>query len=267
MVGTIANEAINSGNSPQTKVDMGKERKLLQQFQISQSLTAAQKLELHALLIQKTKLFATTLSGIEWTDLVQHHISTGGNAPVRQHPRRLPQSLKKVVDVQIQGMLANKIISSSTNPWSSPVVLFQKKSGQSLFCVDYRKLNALTTKDSYPLPRIDETLDSLCGARYCSTLDLASGYWQVEVEPADRPKTAFTTSHGLYEFNAMPFGLTNAPSTFQRLMEAVLAGLTWEQCLIYLDDIVVFFATFEDHLSRLKTIQQVTSSKIKVATN
>ena len=119
---------------------------------------------------------------------MQHHISTGGNAPVRQHPRRLPQSLKKVVTVQIQDMPENKMMSPSTSPWSSPVVLVKKKSGQFRFCVDYQNLNALTTKDSYPLPRIDKTLDSLSGAWYFSTLYLASGYWQVEVEPADKPK-------------------------------------------------------------------------------
>ena len=130
----------------------------------------------------------------------------------------------------------------------------KEKNGQFRFCVDYRKLNAVTTKDCYPLPRIDETLDSMAGSKYFSTLDLASGYWQVDVDQRDRPKTAFTTGQGLFEFNVMPFGLTNAPSTFQRLMETVLAGLTWSQCLIYLDDIVVYSSTFDQHLKRLRRV-------------
>ena len=99
---------------------------------------------------------------------------------------------------------------------------------------DYHKVNAATRRDAYPLPRIDTTLDSLCGSAYFSTLDLASGYWQVEVDERDKEKTAFSTPKGHFEFNVMPFGLTNAPATFQRLMECILSGLTYSQCLIYL---------------------------------
>eukprot|EP00731_Ephydatia_muelleri_P035934 Em0180g1a len=115
-------------------------------------------------------------------------------------------------------------------------------------------VNSMTQKDAYPLPRIDETLEALTGSQFFTTLDLASGYWQVEMEEADRKKTAFSTREGHFEFNVMPFGLTNAPATFQRLMECVLAGLTYEQCLIYLDDIVVFSVTFDQHLERLKMV-------------
>lgn len=129
-----------------------------------------------------------------------------------------------------------------------------KKDGSICFCVDYRKVNKVTRKDSYPLPRVDDLLDLLAGAQWFSTLDLASGYWQVEVHPQHREKTAFTTGQGLYEFRVMPFGLCNAPSTFQRLMELVLAGLRWDICLAYLDDIVVFGHTFEEHLQRLRIV-------------
>ena len=112
----------------------------------------------------------------------------------------------------------------------------------------------MTHRDAYPLPRIDATLESLAGSKLFSTLDLAAGYWQVEVEEEDKNKTAFSTMQGHFEFNVMPFGLTNAPATFQRLMECTLAGLTPAECLIYLDDIVVFSSTFEDHLHRLKQV-------------
>ena len=146
------------------------------------------------------------------------------------------------------------VIQPSQSPWASPIVLVQKKDGSIRFCIDYRKVNKVTRKDSYPLPKVDDLLDSLAGAQWFSTLDLASGYWQVEVHPQHREKTAFTTGQGLYEFRVMPFGLCNAPSTFQRLMELVLAGLRWDICLAYLDDIVVFGCTFEEHLQRLRIV-------------
>ena len=115
-------------------------------------------------------------------------------------------------------------------------------------------MNSATVKDAYPLPRIDESLDQLRGARWFSTLDLNAGYWQVEMDPVDRPKTAFATREGLYEFNVMPFGLCNAPATFERLMETVLSGLQWQVCLIYLDDIIVYGKTFEEMLRNLEMV-------------
>ena len=151
-------------------------------------------------------------------------------------------------------MLQQGIVQPSTSPWSSPVVMVKKRDGTWRFCIDYRKLNAVTHQDAYPLPRIDETLDSLAGSTYFTTLDLAAGYWQVGIEECDKEKTAFSTRRGHFEFNVMPFGLTNAPATFQRLMECVLAGLTGEQCLIYLDDIIVFSSTFDEHLQRLANV-------------
>ena len=115
-------------------------------------------------------------------------------------------------------------------------------------------MNAVTRKDSYPLPRIDDTLDALFGMKYFSTLDLASGYWQVELTEKDKEKTAFITREGLFEFNVMPFGLTSAPATFQRLMDLVLAGLKWHNCLVYLDDIIIFSVTFEQHQKDLESV-------------
>ena len=132
--------------------------------------------------------------------------------------------------------------------------MVRKKNGEHCFCVDYRRLNATTKKDVYPLPRMDDALDRLGDAQYFSTIDLASGYWQVKVDPASQEKTAFVTPDGLFEFQRMPFGLCNAPATFQRLMDRVLGSLKWTHCLVYLDVILVFGRTLEEHNSRLVAV-------------
>eukprot|EP00731_Ephydatia_muelleri_P033860 Em0040g10a len=139
------------------------------------------------------------------------------------------ESLKGDMNEEVRKMLSRGVIRPSSSPWSSPVVMVRKKNGSWRFCIDYRKLNAVTHQDAYPLPRIDATLESLAGSTLFTTLDLASGYWQVEIKEDDKEKTAFSTEKGHFEFNVMPFGLTNAPATFQRLMECILAGLTGEQ--------------------------------------
>jgi hypothetical protein len=151
-------------------------------------------------------------------------------------------------------MLDRGVIQPSSSAWASPVVLVTKKDGSTRFCIDYRKFNDFTSKDAYPLPRIDDTLDALAGSVYFSTLDLYSGYWQVAMDEKDREKTAFTTRHGLYEWRVLPFGLATAPSTFERLIELVLHGLTWSLCLVYLDDIIVFGKGFDQALDNLETI-------------
>ncbi|GFX69694.1 hypothetical protein TNCV_1770621 [Trichonephila clavipes] len=141
-------------------------------------------------------------------------------------------------------MKNNDAIEPSSSPWASPIVLVRKKDGSTRFCADYRRLNDVTKKNSYPLPRIDDTLNTLAGYTWFSTLDLKSGYWQVEIHPDDKEKTAFTTGQGLWQFKVMPFCLCNAPATFERLMKTVLGGLSYEACLVYLDDIIDRSATY-----------------------
>ena len=153
-------------------------------------------------------------------------------------------------------MLTSGQIEPSDSPWSSPVVLVTKKDGGSRFCVDYRRLNDVTVKDAYPLPRIDDTLDMLVGKLWFSTLDLASGYWQVSLSQEARVKTTFATHSGLFQFRVMPFGLCNAPATFERLMDRVLQGLRWSRCLVYLDDIISFGSTFDSALANLTLIYE-----------
>ncbi|GBM26318.1 Retrovirus-related Pol polyprotein from transposon 297 [Araneus ventricosus] len=188
--------------------------------------------------------------------MTQHRINTGDHPPIKQYPRRLPLARKEEADNLVKEMVDNGIIEESSGPWASPIVLVKKKDGSTRFCVDYRKLNEITKKDSYPLPRIDDTLDALNGSQWFTTLDLKSGYWQVEIRPEDREKTAFTTGQGLWQFKVMPFGLCNAPATFERLMETVLRGLSSEACLVYLDDIIIVGRTFEEHLNNLREVFQ-----------
>ncbi|KAJ4430219.1 hypothetical protein ANN_22430 [Periplaneta americana] len=147
------------------------------------------------------------------TEKVQHRIDTGNARPIRQPPRRVPLAKQRENDSQLEGMKARGVIEESYSPWSSPVVLV-KKNGDLRFCVDNRRLNDVTKKDCFPLPRIDDTLDTLAGAEWFSTLDLKSGYWQVALHPEHKEKTAFSTGQGLWQFTVMPFGLCNAPATF-----------------------------------------------------
>ena len=137
----------------------------------------------------------------------------------------MPPDEQNFIKEEIERMLESNIIQPSESPWASPVVLVRKKNGKLRFCVDYRKLNHVTKKDAYPLPRIQEMLNALSGSQWFSTLDLASGYWQVMMDPKDREKTAFITKYGTYEFNVMPFGLCNVPATFQRLIDRVYKGI------------------------------------------
>ena len=199
-------------------------------------------------------IFALDASELGATTLVQHVINTGDHTPIRQQLRRMPFALQRDVDQMEGDMLEQGVIQPLTSPWASPVVLVRKKDGGMRFCIDYRRLNQVTKLDEYPLPHIDDTLDLLTRARYFTTLDLASGYWQVAMDPASREKTAFTTYSGLYEFCKMPFGLVNAPATFQRLMEAVLSGLARGCCHVYLDDVLVFGRTLGEHNSNLTRV-------------
>ena len=165
-------------------------------------------------------------------------------------------------------MLKQNIISPSDSPWSAPVVVAKKKDGKFRFCVDYRQLNKVTIKDQFPLPRIDDLLDTFGKAKYFTTLDLTCGYWHVEVKPEDRKKTAFITNEGLYEFNVMPFGLTNAPATFQRLMNKIFRSHINKFLVIYLDDTNIFSETFEEHLQHLKiTFDIIRKSGLKLHPN
>ena len=220
------------------------------------TLDVDQMARLSALIDKYSSVFAHNSDDMGRTTIAHHKIDTGDYAPVNQMPYRLSPSDRENVQSQIETMLKQGIVRDSRSPWASPVILVDKKDGSKRFCVDYRKVNELTKKDRYPIPRVDDSLDLLAGNQYFTCLDLQSGYWQLPVAPEDIEKTAFITPVGLFEFTVMPFGLCNAPSTFQRAMDTVLAGLKWQTCIVYLDDVLIFSPDFATHLTHLESVFQ-----------
>ena len=221
---------------------------------VPDSLSFEQQADLRQILEEYQDVFSKEGDPISSTSLVEHEILTTGR-PIWQPFRRQNPIVREIEQQQVKEMLRDDVIRPSASPWASPVVMVKKKDGSMRFCVDFRKMNDATIKDAHPLPRIDDTLESLYGAQYFTTLDIKSGYWQVPIKEEDKEKTAFRTSSGqLYEFNQLPFGLCNAPATFSRLMDRTLAGLAWNICLYYLDDIIVFSSTGAEHIERLRAV-------------
>ena len=217
-------------------------------------LTPREIHELKSLLRKYQDRFAPNPLNPGTTDAVVHSIPTDGAKPVKNPPARANPEKQAVIKNCIEEMASAGIIKPSRSPWASRIVITKKKDGGPRFCVDYRDLNNVTAKDSYPLPNQGDILDTISDAKYFSSLDLASGYWQIKLDKESQLKTAFVSRYGLYQFTVMPFGLTNAPATFQRLMDLVLAGLNWIECMVYLDDIIVFSSTWHEHLLRLEKV-------------
>ena len=232
---------------------------------LPENLSPLQQQQLNELFKEFQDVFSQGDDDLGNTPLLEHGIETHG-PPLRQPYRRQNPAVRREEMTQVQQMLSSNVIRPSNSPWASPVVMVRKKDGSLRFCVDFRQLNAATVKDAHPLPRIDDLLDALHGTKWFSTLDLKSGYWQVPIVEQDKEKTAFrTSSRQLFEFNQVPFGLCNAPATFSRLMDRVLAGLHWETCLFYLDDIIVFSSTWEEHLARLREVfERLRHAKLKL---
>ena len=232
---------------------------------LPEHLSPLQQQQLNELFKEYSDVFSQGEDDLGNTPLLEHAIETLG-PPLRQPYRRQNPAVRREEMAQVQQMLSSNVIRPSNSPWASPVMMVRKKDGSLRFCVDFRQLNAATVKDAHPLPRIDDLPDALHGAKWFSTLDLKSGYWQVPITEQDKAKTAFRTSSGqLFEFNQVPFGLCNAPATFSRLMDRVLAGLHWETCLFYLDHIIVFSSTWEEHLARLREVfERLRHTKLKL---
>ena len=220
-----------------------------------QHLSASELASLNELLLKWKSVFSLREYDLGRTSLVKHRVDLTDERPVKQRHHRIPPSMIEEVRQHLKEMLEAGVIRESHSPWASPLVLVRKKDKSLRICIDMRQVNLRTVRDSYYLPRIEESLDSLAASRYFSSLDLKSGYWQVELEESHKERTAFTAGPlGLYECNVMPYGLSNGCATFQRLMEKAMGELQPHQCLLYIDDILVFSATVSEHLQRLNRV-------------
>lgn len=195
------------------------------------------------------------------THVLRHQIPTTDDRPINTRQYRFPQLHKEEINRQVEELLTGGIVKPSHSPYNTPIWIVPKKEDSKgnkrwRMVLDFRALNEKTIGDAYPLPNIVDILDQLGGAKYFSVCDLASGFHQIEMDPADSHKTAFTTPFGHYEFKRMPFGLKKAPATFQRLMDLVLTGLQGEELFVYMDDIVVYASSLEEHERKYNTLIQ-----------
>lgn len=205
--------------------------------------------------MEYSDIFSTSEFDIGHTRTVKHNISLKEDTPFKQRHRYIPPAMYQEVKDHLRQLLECGVIEESSSPYASAVVLVRKKSGALRFCVDYRQLNDKTVKDSYALPRIEEIMDQLKGATCFSTLDMRCGYYQVDIEENDRPKTAFTVGPlGFYQFTRLPFGLCNSPATFQRLMERAMGELHMKEAFSFLDDALIPSNGVEEQLSRLRHV-------------
>ena len=242
----------SSDTSQLTDDDTSHVDALLQE--VDESVDDTTRAQLQNLLHQHRDVFSRNEYDLGRATMVKHRIETGSSRPFRQALRRQPAHMLPLIDEQLREMQKQGIIRPAQSEWGSNLVVVKKKDGSLRFCVDYRQLNERTIKDTYPLPRIDDCLDTLGGSTWFSTMDLRSGYHQVALDSRDADKTTFITRRGTFAFNVMPFGLCNAPATFQRLMDCTMAGLNYEMCLLYLDDIIVFSRNLDTHLNRLNMV-------------
>ena len=215
-------------------------------------LGSIERKQLEKLILSYSDIFSKNKRDLGKCKLgVKHHIHLKADAvPVKQPLRRIPFGYQEEVRNELRTMLSDGIIEKSSSEWASPLVLVRKPSGDLRICVDYRKLNEVTSVISYPLPNITETIDRLTGASFFTSIDMVSGYHQIEIAEEDRDKTALISPYGLYQYCRMPFGLSGAPGTFQSIVENMVQVLDTEDIMAYLDDVICFHPTFEEHVKR-----------------
>ena len=215
-------------------------------------MTEGKEEEIRAMLKQHESLWSGKLGEISAT---KHHIRLiEGARPFKSAPYRAGPKTRELEEEEVKRQLEAGVIEPSNSEWAAPVLFAPKKDGKLRFCIDYRRLNAMTVKDSYPLPRMDECIDTLGEANVFTTLDAFWGYWQIAVPEEDRPKTSFVCHAGQYQYVRMPFGLTNAPATFQRALDVILSKFKWNTCLVYIDDIIIFSKTVDEHITHVDEV-------------
>lgn len=272
---TITPKAILCELQPVTITDLPsvesviKEEHKKDEFNIPKDdLTTDQLHRLQELLKKYKNLFSTGDTDIGHVTSVKHRIELTDHTPFKQKHRRISPALIEEVRNHLQQLLSAGVIRKSHSPWASNIIICRKKDSSIRMCIDYRQLNQRTVKDSYALPRIEEILDSLGGNCYFTVLDMKSGYHQIEIHEAHKQRTAFTVGPlGFFEFNRLPFGLVNAPASYQRLMEECLGDLNMKICFIYLDDLIIFSKTFDEHLEHLEQVfQRLQEANLKLST-
>ena len=235
---------------PPEKKDTNEELKI----NIGAHLSTQEKSEIIALVKRYRSVIAIDISELGRAKNVKHEINLTPGPPVCLRPYRIPIIKRDIARQKIEEMLRYDIIRPSVSPFSSPMVLVPKKNKQWRFCVDYRQLNKRTLPDHYPIPRLDEVLIEAAEASYFTSLDLYSGYWQIELSEESKEKTAFTSHLGHYEFNVLSFGLRNAPSSFMRILTDVIRPALGKFATIYLDDILIWSKTFHSHQQNIEEI-------------
>ena len=213
----------------------------------------SQQQKLQDILWKYGKLFDLRTPSVINTTL-KNAIDTTNHRPIHTPPYRRSPKDHQAITNEVEKLLQQQRIEPSVSPWSSPVVLVRKKDGTTRFCVDYRRLNDITVKDSFPLPRIDDIFDQLSTSTYFTKLDFKNGYFQIPLDPHDRPKTAFSTRDNHYQFTVLPQGVKNGPPTFQRIVNQVLGPTRWKYCLAYIDDVIIFSTTFDEHIIHLEEV-------------
>lgn len=222
-------------------------------LKIGKDITQTERKSLAAILNKRKSVFAFN-GELGRCNVIKHDIDTGNSPPVHVVPYRQSERVREAIDKQFDEWYKAGIVRPSLSPWASPCVVVPKKDGTLRMCVDLRRVNSLTVRDIYPMPHIDDLLTYFSGKQYFSTIDLNQGYMQIELTSRAIPKTAVVTQSSKWEFVRMPFGLVNAPSTFQRTMDIILADLKYKQCLVYLDDIIVFGQSWEEHNHNLEQV-------------
>ena len=238
-----------SNDSPPSSVDLSK-------FPFPDDMPHEHRSCLERLIRENADIFSWSDMDLGFTNLVEHRIVLTTDEPIAQPSRRIPPQALADVKAHLEQLLAKNIIRPSSSPYASPIVVVRKKNGDIRLCCDFRGINLKTRRDKFPLPKIEESLDALGGAKFFSSLDLASGYHQVAMAEEDIEKTAFVCPYGLFEWMRLPFGLCNAPSTFQRFIQKAMHGYLFDILLAYLDDILVYSTDFQQHLSDLQKVFQ-----------
>ena len=243
------------GNNENNPLRIGvSERELLQKLASEADGTPIQIQKLKAILDIYLDVFSNNLVTAGQAKLFPHSIKLTSELPLWTAQHRRSYVENQVIDAETKKLAEQEVVRQSKSPYNSPVMVVKKKDGAWRTVIDYRKINEVTLKEPHPIPRTDESLEALGEANFFTTLDFTSGYWQLPIREEDKQKTAYSTISGRWEYNVLPMGITNAPAAFQRSMEIVMAGITWKFCIVYIDDIIIYSKTFEEHLQHLQLV-------------